>query len=263
MSNNTSRIYVDIESLLDLRQATLSKLLNIHKLVEFINSDEYNFRTTDSFTLVNMDEYNNIYNKNKDLLERSTVTYILNSLLSNIKKLEQRNTFSGENTKPEVLLNIYPFDITDKEAEVIQNLLFIKLDSCCNIVLINKPNKDITPFYIVSNNIITCYIYNVTDWVNCNFDLLDKNNLAEIFIYFPTLYKSEGSKEDLAKITKLGFKDIFGYLEFIASRLVNINFLPTVFYSNIVTANAIISNYNKEISKTGIGDRNGNSSPEI
>ena len=53
----TSKIYVDIESLLDLRQAILSKLMNPKDLIDFVNTEEYNFRTTDNFAKVDMTKY--------------------------------------------------------------------------------------------------------------------------------------------------------------------------------------------------------------
>ena len=75
---DTSKIYVDIESLLDVRQAILSKLMDPVKLAEFVVSDEYSFRKTDIFKNVDMVEYEKIYkDMTVDLLQRTTVTFIV------------------------------------------------------------------------------------------------------------------------------------------------------------------------------------------
>ncbi len=64
-------------------------------------------------------------------------------------------------------------------------------------------------------------------------------------MYFPSIAKTQPTEEELKKITKLGFKDIFNYTEFLLSSVVNINFLPTVFYSNMITAVGHLSKFDE------------------
>ena len=88
----TSKIYVDIESLLDIRQAILSKLMNPKDLIDFVNTEEYNFRSTDNFAKVDMAKYEEIYKSpTLDLLQRSTVTFIVNTIRTKLMNLEKRN----------------------------------------------------------------------------------------------------------------------------------------------------------------------------
>lgn len=262
--NNTSKIYVDIESLLDLRQAILSKLMDTEALLDFINSDEYNFRNTDNFANVDMTKYEEVYKSmTVDILHHSTVTFIINTIRTKLMNLEKRNALYGESKSPEVVLNIYPFDMTQKQIEALQNLLFIKLDKCCFVSIINKPIKEISPYFIKNMNFTACFIYRASEWIEQHTDTLNSIKLPDTLLYFPAIYKVEDKTNEIDKIKKLGFKDVFGYVEFLLSSAVNINFLPIVFYSNIITSSILIDKYNKDLSKTSLGENDGDISSEI
>lgn len=257
---DTSKIYVDIESLLDLRQAILSKLMGPKDLVEFINSDEYNFRNTDNFKNVDMIKYEEIYsNMTVDLLQRSTVTFIANTLRTKLMNLEKRNALYSETKKPEVVLNVYPFDLIQAQADTLQNLLFIKLDKKCLVSVINKPVEEVGPFFIKSMEFTACYIYRASRWIEQHTETLNNIKLPDTLLYFPAIYKVEDDTNEIDKIKKLGFKDIFGYVEFLLSSAVNINFLPIVFYNNIVTSSILVDKYNEGLSKTSLGETDGDS----
>lgn len=259
----TSKLYVDIESILDIRQAILSKLMNLEDLTNYVNSNDYNFRKNDIFP-IDMNTYNNFNNKKEiDLLSRSTITYIVNTLRTKLMNLEKRNTYYGESKVPEILLNIYPFNLNEEQVKIIQNLLFIKLDSKCMINIINKPISEITPYFIKSLDIITCYIYNFSEWLDKHTDALSVTKLPDTIFYFPSIYKIQDDANELDKITKLGFKDIFAYLEFLLSSITNINFLPIVFYSNIVTSSTLIDKYNEELKDTKLGESDGDIGTKI
>lgn len=262
--SETSKIYVDIESLLDIRQAILSKLMNPKDLIDFVNTEEYNFRTTDNFAKVNMAEYEEIYKApTLDLLQRSTVTFIVNTIRTKLMNLEKRNALYSETKKPEIMLNIYPFEMTQAQADAFQNLLFIKLGSCCLVSIINKPIEEVGPYFINTMNFTACFIYRVSRWIEHHTDTLNNIKLPDTLIYFPAIYKVEEDKKELDKLRKLGFKDVFGYLEFLLSSAVNINFLPIVFYNNIVTSSILIDKYNEDLSKTSLGESDGNIGDEI
>lgn len=264
MSTGTTPIYVDIHSLLDIRQAILSKLVDPIKLAEFVVSDEYNFRKTDIFKNVDMVEYEKIKNNlTADILTRTTVTYIVNTIITKLQNLQKRNSYYGESKKPEVLVNVHPFKLTEKQADIIQNLVFIKLGKSCLVTLIDKPTEEISPFFIKSLDITACYIYDASCWIENHTDSLNNIKLPDSLIYFPSIYKVEDDANEIAKITKLGFKDIFGYVEFLLSSAVSINFLPILFYSNIVSSSIMINKYNESLAKTSLGENDGNISTEV
>lgn len=266
MNKEKGVIYVDIESLLDIRQGILHKLVEEEKLVEYLNSDEYNLRDIDEFSIVNMDDYRRLYNeKPVDILKYSTITYIINVLNSKVVNLEKRNGYYGEKRLPEVLLNIYPFNLDKATIELIQNALFIKLNKKTYVEIISISNKDLSPFFIKNSSMVTCLIYNFQEWISAHADSLREVKLLDTVLYFPSIYYNKGTKEDIQYIKNLGFKDIFSYVEFLIAEYAIINFLPTVFYSNIMTSSLYADQFNKILVKKELDKEtnNANSSTEI
>lgn len=242
----TSKIYVDIESLFDLRVPILHSLAkNEEELVNYLNSEEYNFRQIDEFKLVDQAEYNRI-NKEKtvDLIPRSIITYILTALKGKLDNLEKRNSFYNEKKAPEVLLNIYPFELSESQTNALQNMLFLKLETNTMVTIIRMSPKEVTPYFIKNSGIITTFMYDFSAWMNEHTAALEKTKLTDTLMYFPSLVHVKHDEKELQKITRLGFKDLFGYTEYLYSSVANLNFLPVVFYSNLVTASLYIDKFN-------------------
>lgn len=241
----TSKIYVDIESLLDLRAAVLLQLVKKDELLDYLNSEEYNFRQIDDFSVVNKDDYNRLdQDKPIDLIPCSVVTYILTSLKSKLNNLEKRNNFYNEKKVPEVLLNIYPFELSESQAKALQNMLFMKLETNTMVTIVRMSPKEVTPYFIKNSGVITTFMYSFKAWMNEHSTALEKTKLPDTIMYFPSLYHEKHDEKELQKITKLGFKDLFGYTEYLLSSVANINFLPVVFYSNLVTSSLYVDKFN-------------------
>lgn len=242
---DTVKIYTDIDSLLDLRQGILYSLSDNHKeLADYLLSDEYNYRTTDTFTIVNSGLYEESYKKrNIDILPTSTITYILSCIKSKLANLEKRNTFYNEKKIPEVVVNIYPFVFTEKQKDQFQNLLFVKLETNTMVSIISMPPKDVSLMFLSSNEFITAFIYDFTTWMENHSKTIELVKTKDLLIYFPSLGKDIPDEVELKKITNLGFKDIFSYTEFLLSSSLNVSFLPVVFYSNTMTAIAHLSKF--------------------
>lgn len=269
MITDTGRVYVDIESLLDLRSAILSKLRDKEDLTTYLLSEEYNFRDIDKFPMINQEEYDSINsNKTNDLIPLSLITYIVNTLKTKIENLEKRNNFYNEKKTPEIVLNVHPFKLTEQQKNIIQNLLFIKLKTNTLVTVVDLPIKDISPYFINNSNFISCFIYNFQDWMNHHSSSLEKNKLTDTLLYFPALYSKEPEQKELEQITNLGFKDLFSYTEYLLSSVANINFLPVVFYSNIVTASLYLDKFNDALKKETLSKdveekKDGDSSPTV
>lgn len=281
----TIKIYTDIESLLDIRQAILHfSVDNTEELVNFINSNEYNFREKDQFSIADQSKYIEINsNKNTDLLPYSTITYITHTIKNKLLNVEKRNSYYGTTSSSELVVNTYPFTLTDNQIYQLQNLLFVKLKTNNTISIIYMKPEELTPYFISTNNIISCFIYDFSNWLNYHLSSIEKNKILDCLLYFPSLKQKDVDKSELTEITKSGFKDPFSYLEFTLSQVANVNFLPVVFYSNIITATGYLTKFDSklttdkyseiesDISKEEIekyvdkvmGDLDGNSSPEV
>lgn len=269
MEKETVKVYVDVDSLFDLRQGVLSQLMDFDSLLEYLKSDEYNFRDIDRFP-VDMNEYTKILNEGRlTTIQNSVITYIADILTTKLFRLEKRNSFMGVSKAPEILLNMYPFNLTEEQEEVFRSALFKKLGIECYITIIYMDLKDLTPVFIKNTEIIGCFIYNITRWLDLHLEALNKQSMPELMIYGPALYKNkdEEKMKEIEKIKKLGFKDLFEYMEFLVMTLVSVNFLPTLFYNNILLAKPLIEKYSLELSKVSLaeemGVKNGNIGAEV
>ena len=252
--SNTSKIYVDLASLLDLRQGTLYQLVqDKEKLADYIQSEEYNFRVTDTFPIVEQAQYDRLYQSaSVDIIPHSIVTHILVSLKSKLHNIEMQNTYQGENKTPEILLNVYPYTLTENQSAQLQNMLFIKLASNTLVSVINIPPHELTPYFMTTSGFTAAFIYDFQTWMNHHAQTLEKSKMMNVILYFPSIFKKEPTKEDSEKIIKMGFKDVFSYTEYLFSSVVSLNFLPTVFYTNLVTANSYISKFNDSLKAKGV-----------
>jgi hypothetical protein len=253
--SETAKILVDLDSLFDLRQATLYKLSNDkEKLTDYLVSEDYNFRTYDDFSLVDMNEYQASYDaRTIELLPYATITYILNVIKTKISNLEKRNNYYNEKKGSEVIVNVYPLQFNKTQIEQIQNLLFVKFDRKTLVTIVSLSHKEITPLFIVSNCVTACFMYDFKAWMSEHVKILETGKLTDCLFYFPGIGKNKPTKEEEQCIKKLGFKDVFSYTEFLLSSVMSISFLPTVFYSNIITSISYLDKFNDTLMKRDMG----------
>lgn len=242
-------IYVDMESLFDLRQGVLGTLVSDkEKVMDYLLSEEYNFRETDNLKFLLPTAYDEELKKpSKELLEASSITRIFICIKQKIESMEHRNKYFNETREPQILLNLYPFEFTEEEVDHIRNLLFIKLQTDCVINVANFHINTLTPYYCRSTGIVSAFIYRFKDWVESHSVAIKDTPIHDTLLYFPALYNKEPTEDELKKIQKLGFKDPMSYTEYLFSSVASINFLPVLFYSNLVTALSYLDKFDSQL----------------
>lgn len=267
---DTSKILIDLDSLLDTRQAALYNLVpDVDKLGNFLVSEEYNFRNRDNFSIVDTSRYLDVYsNRTKEILSDSSITYLLSVVESKVRNIEKRNTYYSKTSTPEIVLNVYPYKLTTEESNHIRSLLFHKLHVKTVVTVVYMPYDKITPYYLKTSNTVCVFLYSFTDWINENKVAIENVQVPDTIMYFPSLYSEELIESELKVINDMGFSNLFSYVEFILSKNINVNFLPMVFYSSIVTASLYASKMDKELDQTkhtkfSKGDADGDISPEV
>lgn len=252
-----NRILIDLDSLLDVRQGVLSRLVqDPAALADYVASDAYNFREVDDFsTLVNMQQYKALNQlRTKDIIKYSTITYLFSILKKRILEIDKRNIAVAETKRLEVLVNIYPFQLTQEEQTGIIDALFIKLGTEVYIRTIYLDTKDISPSFIRDNDIIELFIYDTSAWLDAQLNNVHQSGqkMHDHRLNFPALYNTPLSEDLRHKLSKQGFKDVFSVLEYLTSAYMAVNFLPTIFYNNIITSKAILDNFNKKHASSSI-----------
>jgi len=265
MQVETSVIYVDIDSLFDLRQARLLYYLDKEnklddKVYEYLGGKTYNIRSIDLFPFIDKETYNNL--NIKEIFKYTHITYIAELIRLKVDNLAKKDVFFGKTKVPQVLVNTYPFRFTIEEKATIQDALFSFLKKEVIIDIIEMDSKELSPIFIKSNNIYYAFIYDISYWFNHHLDNLDNFPIPETVIYTPTLYKEIPHEDDLRVIKENGFKDPFTYMEFLLTNKVILNYLPVFFYSHILVSKEYIEKFSFELIKSK-GQTYGNTNTEI
>lgn len=234
-----TRIYMDIQSLLDLRQSVLVEMMGEEKGTEYVNSEAYYLRDVDEFP-VDMAEFERLMGDYNVALKRATITYMEVMLRSKAANMEKLNAFNGVSAPTELVLNIYPYLIPEKLAESLRDGLFTKLGIPIFVSVVHEPIETFTPIYLKQNGFVEFYCYDSSSWLTAHLDAVSKVHLRETRLNFPTLGKHALPDKDRKEIKKLGFDDVYRYTEFILSAAVSVNFIPVGLYGNIFVGTALL-----------------------
>lgn len=248
---DTSKILIDIDSLFDLRQATLYSLVkDKEQLTDYLISEAYNFRSYDNFLDLTEEDFVTAHNKrNFSIFPYATITYLLNVIKIKLNNLEKRNNYYNEKKPPELLVNVYPFILTKEQSELFRDLIFVKIEKKSLVKIVSLSPKEITPSFIVNNNVTACFMYDFSAWMDAHAKVLESAKLTDCLFYFPSIGKKNPTPEEERHIKSLGFKDLFSYTEFLLSSVMPVSFLPTVFYSNIITSISYLDKFNDTLMK--------------
>ena len=239
MSN--CKIYIDIQSLMDLRHSALFHMLGQEGAHNIVLREPYNLREHDQIPEIDLELFEAYLNSTDTrMLATAPMTYLQVPLASKVQNLEKRNSFMGEVAVPEIVLNTYPFTLTAEQAEVFQNALFLKTGSSAKVTLVFEHPKGLTPHYLKNTGFAACFMYDFSQWAGYHTKAVESGDLREVLMYFPALYKVPPTEEERKVFQKLGFKDIFQYTEYLFTARVPLQFLPVFFYSSLVTATAFL-----------------------
>lgn len=232
----TAKIYVDLNSLFDTRQGALSSLLKAKELADLISSEAYNFRTIDEFS-IDMEKFKEHYTEfSLSSFKMSSITYIVNVIQHKFKAIENKNAYTNESKRPELILNTYPLVFTERDAELIKDLIFIKMKLKVYISIISQPITEISPSFIKNTNTNFVFIYEFKEWIDTHLMHLQLTPLKDTVFFFPSKYYKQPTKEELEGLKKKGYEDPFSFMELIVSEYTKFQFLPIFFYSNLITA---------------------------
>lgn len=239
--SSSANIMIDLDSLIDTRQGILSKFLEDDKLTELVTSEEYILRERDVFPDIDVDLYNKHYSeRDKSTLSNGIVTYVFNIMKIKLSNIIHKATHNQDIKEINLLINFYPYKLTEKETDSIIDVVFQKLGLEIFIKPMWRSPEELNPTFIQNNNIIDLFLYDTNAWCNSNLQLLQATPITKHSIYLPALITNPLTDELKYKFDKTGFKDIHTLMEYGLSPFVVLNYLPILFYCNIITVSAYL-----------------------
>jgi hypothetical protein len=236
-------IYVDIESLFDIRQGVLSKIM-VEFAVDVTLNEAYYTREDNSFYSptyghIPHDKFQQIYNSYKE--ESLTVSYktkMLDFVRHLTAKTLKQNALSGVEMVLGIEINLFGFSFSEKEASDLVEIVRQELGGEFEVTTINI-NPKLIRMQQAKDRYIGMIFYDYATWVNSNeSDFKELKTFTQTVLYVPRLYfNGKPTKEELAAFAKQNV-DPFDLWEKAYGPLLGINYIPIAFYCIATPANA-------------------------
>lgn len=183
-------ILIDLDSLLDTRIATLSRI-NSDSAVKAVTSKDYYIRLNNDFTSfgVSLQSFREAYAKRdvetlKESLPSSAI-FLVNIM---VRDLAEQHVSSPFADKVKIVINTYPYLLAKEEslaiARALAGLTDIRHD---NIETVSLSWETLTP-EVIKARYTGMLFYNFQEWLDCQKDNFLKTKIPQILILAPALY---------------------------------------------------------------------------
>lgn len=229
MREKPVRLLISLDSLLDTRLGTIA-LINPQSYAELLLGGFYPFRFVDHFNNVDNEEFKKRYTaRNKENLRKASLTAIYNLVLDFVKKTAKLSLNTPASLTPEIHINMYPYDLNEKERKVIINRLKGMIPLQPEIKIVNYTLEELNPLFVRATY-QTMILYEGSQWLDIHTEnkLLEKYPIPLTTLFIPL--KSEVIfDEPLEKLYQA-----LTALEEAVTPIINLQFLPLVNFSSIM-----------------------------
>jgi len=219
---NLTNIYVDLDSIFDLRLAMLY-YLDPDLTTELTANGKYYSRITDEFDYITSDIFKAVYeNRNKSLLNLAVPTNVLNLITEYILEFNLDKVSIDNYEETIVYVNIDKFDLNLDEIALIEEYMLKGMKGTKVKVVSMKP-IEITPEW-VNENISVMFMYYGIEWLELHTATLDliKCPLMDKSLITPALTTTAVDGLNKNKDIDEFFKNVEG----LAEKLISISMLP-------------------------------------
>lgn len=220
-----SSIYVELDAILDTRIGVI-KSFGMEAMIQIIE-DDYVVRLSDDFKGIDMAEYKRRYDsRNKLVLRDSVVTPIMRVIRHFAKQTLKANLSTPIHRQPKMILNIFPYELTEEEIKVIISAIAAATDREIDIEVINNDPVTITPSHVKANY-TAMVMYHYWDWLNAQMKnkALEETPIPKVGLIAPMICKSK-EVEAIASVN-----DVFSQTELIYSPVIRLMLYPVMFFS--------------------------------
>lgn len=214
-------IFVNLDDILDTRLATLYL---IHKdLAKAALDAGYFTRDEDSFPHLSKEKFNKFYSqRNAIVLQEAIPTRVLAFLREMILHLNHQAVETPYHSGPKIYLNVYPYDLTPGEVELMVKALAIQTGQTCDITAVYMSPKEITPQFCRSN--LGCiFFYNASEWLetHASNDGFKNCQIPDVTLYVPAIYHGTRPTEEQIQEISVENLDPFRAWEISGSGIIN------------------------------------------
>lgn len=187
-----SRFYVTLDTLLDTRFAVLSEICEPGQLND-VMINGYFSRVVDEFHGVDTARFSEAYlNRDKKTLKHALLTNIYRQLLTFINRTIEARVATPYITTPLVVLNTFPFKLTESETNTIILALSGVLENKADITVIYEDYLTVTPSS-AKESYVAMFMYDYWRWMDAQAENgeFEKAQCSSVFLLGPAIFKSK------------------------------------------------------------------------
>lgn len=196
-----ARCYVDLDSLLDTRYATIKKVAGTQG--ESIVKDWYHTRLVDRFgrseSVLTDASYQQAYQqRDEETLKLSTMTFVPTYMVNLISK------YTSNLGKPllsgmfKITVNIWPYDLAEDRVASLKSILLTYTGGVAEIDVVTIPSDKLTVSFIASQYDL-CIMYDFNNWLMAHTEEFKTTVIPMVSFLTPKLHLITASEDELAK----------------------------------------------------------------
>lgn len=222
-------IYIGLDELLDTRMATLGL---VHPtLVELALDNNYHTREEDSFPNLSKKDFKELYDtRDNEVLKISGYCETIPFLQECIKSLFNQALETPFVTEVKLVVNTYPYSLTENELIDIQNSLRVYCSEFIEIEFIHKSDKELTAVYCKQFSIMLKYDY--AEWLDsmAKDESIKQTPLTNVTVFVPALFLSRLPTQQERRNFEAEKKSPFDYAEIQFSPFISLKYLPVAVF---------------------------------
>lgn len=222
-----STMLVELDCLLDTRISLLAEL-DDSKFKDVIKM--YHNRDIDEFPYYSFDKFKELYdNRDKSILKNAIVTPIMSLITEFVDKTLLQIINSPFHYQPKIIINIYPYKLSDDEITNIISLIINKTKLRATVEVIDKSIKELTVGY-VKDNLSVMVMYKYYEWIeyHCSIKAFKSISCPEVCLFGPSIYFKPKQPNTNIKV------DPISSTEELAKPLIGLKLFPINLFSFVI-----------------------------
>lgn len=160
----------ELDALLDTRATILTRELGVENIPRFLKAGYFE-RFADRFDQMPWRTFREHYRtRDKSVLAGAMATPVVRMISEYVRSVIQNVVSSPNHLEPAVIVNVYPYDLSETERQVIAEMISVKTGGFCEVGIISKDYASITPRWLKANDVSYYALYDYTEWLNIHFD---------------------------------------------------------------------------------------------
>lgn len=234
--NKKQGIYIELDALLDTRLSTIIDVAGEDAALNVL-SNGYFTRSSDNFVGVDKQAFDLAYaNRTKDVLINATVTKVLSLVNDFVFAMNKQAVLGPMHAGPKIILNTYPYLLTEEETNVIIRGLVAATNKSVDITAVRLPPKNITPVFCKEQFAIM-FMYQYDKWFEEQAVNFDNARCPELTCFVPALYfVKEPTKEELVELVAKDMHPLSA-MEMLSSVFINLKLYEVEYFCANVANN--------------------------